>query len=111
MLYQIEFTKSAIKQLNKLPNNIQERIDARILDLATEPRPNGVKKLKYDENSYRIRVGDYRLIYEIYVSTQYFGVSNYSDCHDQPKGLREDFSRIIVAREGIFPASEMRSRT
>jgi mRNA interferase RelE/StbE len=66
MLYQIEFTKSAIKQLNKLPKNIKERIDARILDLATEPRPNGVKKLKGDENSYRIRVGDYRLIYEIY---------------------------------------------
>lgn len=54
MLYQIEFTKSAIKQLNKLPNNIKERIDTRILDLATEPRPTGVKKFKGDENSYRI---------------------------------------------------------
>ncbi len=65
-MYQIEFTKGATKQLNKLPTNIKERIDIIILDLATEPRPDGVKKLKVDENSYRIRVGDYRVIYEIY---------------------------------------------
>ncbi|MBH8555133.1 type II toxin-antitoxin system RelE/ParE family toxin [Nostocaceae cyanobacterium CENA357] len=65
-MYQIELTKSATKQLNKLPINIKERIDARILDLAIEPRPDGVKKIKGDENSYRIRVGDYRIIYEIY---------------------------------------------
>ncbi|GAA6617896.1 type II toxin-antitoxin system RelE family toxin [Scytonema sp. NUACC26] len=64
MSYQIKFSKSAIKQLNKLPIDIKERIDSKILDLAIEPRPNGVKKLQ-DENSYRIRVGDYRVIYEI----------------------------------------------
>ncbi|MBE9210216.1 type II toxin-antitoxin system RelE/ParE family toxin [Nostoc sp. LEGE 06077] len=65
-MYQVELTNGAIKQLNKLPNNIKERIDAKILDLAIEPRPNGVKKIKGDENSYRIRVGDYRIIYGIY---------------------------------------------
>ncbi len=43
-MYQIEFTKKVTKQLNKLPNNIKERIDARILDLASAPRPPGVKK-------------------------------------------------------------------
>jgi mRNA interferase RelE/StbE len=65
-MYRLELTKGAIKQLNRLPSNIKERIDVRILDLAIEPRPNGVKKIKGDENSYRIRVGDYRIIYEIY---------------------------------------------
>lgn len=65
-MYQIELTNGATKQLNKLPSNIKERIDIKILDLAIEPRPNGVKKIKGDENSYRIRVGDYRIIYEIY---------------------------------------------
>jgi Caspase domain len=45
------------------------------------------------------------------VSPQYFGVGNYPGYHDQPKGLPEDFSRIIVAREGIFPILEIRSRT
>ncbi|WP_306296985.1 type II toxin-antitoxin system RelE/ParE family toxin [Nostoc sp. C052] len=33
--------------------------------MAIEPRPNGVKKLQADDNSYRIRVGDYRVVYEI----------------------------------------------
>nr|ADO19023.1 transposase [Nostoc flagelliforme str. Sunitezuoqi] len=45
------------------------------------------------------------------VSPQYLGVGSYSSCHDQPKGLREDLSRIIVAREGIVRVLEMRSRT
>ncbi|WP_414518967.1 type II toxin-antitoxin system RelE family toxin [Nostoc sp. PCC 9305] len=38
----------------------------KIDDLATEPRPNGVKKLKGKENAYRIRIGDYRIIYDIF---------------------------------------------
>lgn len=42
-MYEIEFTKDAIKQLKKLPINIKNRIDSKILTLATEPRPNGVK--------------------------------------------------------------------
>lgn len=33
--------------------------------MAIEPRPNGVKKLQCDDNSYRVRVGDYRVIYEL----------------------------------------------
>jgi mRNA interferase RelE/StbE len=43
-MYQIEFTKGAIKQLNKLPSNIKERINAKILDLAIEPCPDELKK-------------------------------------------------------------------
>lgn len=65
-MYQIEFTKGAIKQLNKLPSNIKNRIDSKILNLSIEPRPNGVKKLKDEENTYRLRAGEYRVIYEIY---------------------------------------------
>lgn len=34
--------------------------------MAIEPRPNGVKKLQGEENTYRIRVGDYRVIYDIF---------------------------------------------
>ncbi|MBW4631757.1 MAG: type II toxin-antitoxin system RelE/ParE family toxin [Iphinoe sp. HA4291-MV1] len=65
MTYQIEFTKGVIKQLKKLPANIKERIEIKVQELAIEPRPNGVKKLQGDDNSYRVRVGDYRVIYEI----------------------------------------------
>ncbi len=42
-MYEIEFNKGAIKQLNKLPNNIKNRIDSKILNLSTKARPNGVK--------------------------------------------------------------------
>ncbi len=48
-MYQIELTKSATKQLSKLPSNIKERINARILDLAIEPRPDGVKKISTND--------------------------------------------------------------
>lgn len=65
MIYQIEFTKGALKQLKKLPTDIKERIDSKILELANEPRPNGVKKLEGSDSLYRIRVNDYRVIYQI----------------------------------------------
>ncbi|PMB20064.1 type II toxin-antitoxin system mRNA interferase toxin, RelE/StbE family [Fischerella thermalis CCMEE 5205] len=66
MSYKVEISKRALKQLNKLSSEFQERIQAKIDDLASEPRPNGVKKLKNRENGYRIRVGDYRILYDIY---------------------------------------------
>ena len=65
MSYEVKFSKGAKKQLRKLPLDIQERIQTKINDLAIEPRPNGVKKLQGDDNSYRVRVGDYRVIYEL----------------------------------------------
>ncbi|MBF2004531.1 type II toxin-antitoxin system RelE/ParE family toxin [Chlorogloeopsis fritschii PCC 9212] len=66
MSYKVEILKGALKQLKKLSPELQERIQVKIDDLAIEPRPNGVKKLKGQENAYRIRVGDYRVIYEIF---------------------------------------------
>ena len=62
--YQIEFTKSASKQLKKLPKEQQIRIQAKIDELADNPRPDGVVKLTNSENS-RIRVGSYRIVYDI----------------------------------------------
>jgi mRNA interferase RelE/StbE len=64
--YKVEILKGALKQLKKLPSELQERIQVKIDDLAIEPRPNGVKKLKGKENTYRIRVSDYRIIYDIF---------------------------------------------
>jgi mRNA interferase RelE/StbE len=58
--------KGALKQLKKLPSELQECIQAKIDDLAIEPRPNGVKKLKDKENTYRVRVGGYRIIYDVF---------------------------------------------
>lgn len=66
MSYKVEILKGALKQLKKLSPELQERIQVKIDDLATEPRPNGVKKLKDKENAYRIRVGGCRVIYDIF---------------------------------------------
>ncbi|MEH1854151.1 MAG: type II toxin-antitoxin system RelE/ParE family toxin [Nostoc sp.] len=65
MSYEVKFSTGAKKQFRKLPLEVQERIQTKINDLAIEPRPNGVKKLQGDDNSYRIRVGDYRVVYEL----------------------------------------------
>jgi mRNA interferase RelE/StbE len=64
--YTVEISKRASKQLKKLSPEVQERIQIKIDALALEPRPDGVKKLKGRENGYRIRVGDYRILYDVY---------------------------------------------
>jgi mRNA interferase RelE/StbE len=63
--YTIVLTKKAKKQLDKLPDNIAEPIIQTIATLEFNPRPTGCKKLKGREG-YRIRKGDYRIIYDIY---------------------------------------------
>lgn len=63
--YQIEITPSALKQLSDLPRKPRERIAAHIEALGFEPRPRGVKKLSGEDDLYRIRVGNYRVIYAI----------------------------------------------
>lgn len=65
MNYRVEFSRGARKQFRKLPTYVQERVKSKINELATEPRPNRVKKLQGEDNLYRIRVGDYRIVYEI----------------------------------------------
>jgi mRNA interferase RelE/StbE len=65
MTYRVTLTKPASKQLNDLTNEIASRILARIENLKTEPRPPDVKKLKGREG-WRIRIGDYRVIYTIH---------------------------------------------
>jgi mRNA interferase RelE/StbE len=65
MTYQIEFVKQAAKQFRALLTQERERLQTKIDALETEPRPIGVIKLAGEEDLYRIRVGDYRIIYSI----------------------------------------------
>ena len=64
-MYQINIRRAALKELQALPGNAVSRISAAIDALATEPRPNGCKKLQGSESLWRIRVGNYRIIYAI----------------------------------------------
>ncbi len=65
-IYWVEYTPAAARQIRKLNKTIQARLKSKIAILSENPRPPGSKKLKGFENSYRIRVGDYRVIYEIH---------------------------------------------
>ena len=65
MPYRVEVKKSAVKEIAALPKRDQRRV-VRVIDaLADDPRPEGVRKLTGAEDAYRIRVGDYRIIYQI----------------------------------------------
>jgi mRNA interferase RelE/StbE len=63
--FEIRITKTAQKQLDRLPDSIAAMLRGTILALAANPRPGGCKKLK-GRDGYRIRKGDFRIIYDIY---------------------------------------------
>ncbi|MEO1099719.1 MAG: type II toxin-antitoxin system RelE/ParE family toxin [Bacteroidota bacterium] len=64
-LYKIVVSKSAIKELSKLPAKENNRIIPAIKNLSVNPRPVGAKKLKGGSGAWRIRVGNYRVVYAI----------------------------------------------
>ncbi len=63
--YSIEIKRSAAKELAELPKQDRLRVIARIEQLAHDPRPSGSEKLSGQER-YRVRQGDYRILYEIH---------------------------------------------
>ncbi|WP_059000526.1 type II toxin-antitoxin system RelE family toxin [Leptolyngbya sp. NIES-2104] len=65
MSYAVNVPKAVGKQLDKLPTDVRERLVEKILLLTDDARPDGVKKLKGSESEYRLRVGNYRIRYEI----------------------------------------------
>ena len=64
-MYNVQITPAARKQLDKLDKQIQHRLQPKIDELAIEPRPHGVKKLAGKDDLYRVRVGDFRILYTI----------------------------------------------
>jgi len=65
MAYRIEFSPAAECPFKKLPREIQLRLKPRLDGLMNHPFPRGVKKLSGEENIYRLRVGDHRIIYQV----------------------------------------------
>ncbi|WP_174481792.1 type II toxin-antitoxin system RelE family toxin [methanotrophic endosymbiont of Bathymodiolus puteoserpentis (Logatchev)] len=64
--YKVELKKSAEKSLLKLPKPVIAKVIYLLQGLVHEPRPNGCKKLTGSTNTYRIRTGDYRVVYSIF---------------------------------------------
>jgi mRNA interferase RelE/StbE len=65
MRYRVILPKSVQKELDRLPNDVAARIMGRLRALESNPRPADVKKLK-GRPAWRVRVGDYRILYEIH---------------------------------------------
>ena len=65
MRFRVILPRSIQKKLDRLPDEIVRRLLTRLAELEANPRPGDVKKLK-GRNAWRIRVGDYRVIYEIH---------------------------------------------
>ena len=63
--YQIEWKRSAQRELEKLPRPMIKKVVVAVEKLATEPRPRGVRKLVGSDYTYRLRIGNYRLVYDV----------------------------------------------
>jgi mRNA interferase RelE/StbE len=66
--YSIAWKRSATQELKRLPREIVRRILKAVEQLSTDPYPSGVRKLVGSEHTYRIRAGDYRVIYDVMAS-------------------------------------------
>jgi mRNA interferase RelE/StbE len=66
----LEIKQSAQKELDALDDTVFKRIDRKILALADNPRPAGCKRLKGFKDQWRIRVGDWRVLYIIDAETK-----------------------------------------
>jgi mRNA interferase RelE/StbE len=64
MAYLVTLKRSAEKELGRLPGEIHDRVIERLIALQSNPRPTGARKLRGREG-YRIRIGDYRVLYII----------------------------------------------
>jgi len=67
--FEIEWKRSAVRELRKLPKEIVVRLVAAVEALAQDPHPIGARKLAGSQHTYRIREGSYRVIYEVDAST------------------------------------------
>lgn len=65
MAHSVKLLPKVHKSVNELPADTRKRVFRALQDLSTTPRPTGCKKLK-GRDAYRIRVGDYRVVYEIH---------------------------------------------
>lgn len=70
MPYRVEISPPAAKDLKHLPLQVCERLEADILALVDNPYPEGARKIQGTERAYRIRVGSYRIVYEVYREQQ-----------------------------------------
>jgi mRNA interferase RelE/StbE len=87
MRWIVDFVASARREFLDLPHQVQARISRKIVLLETNPVPPGAKKLRHPEARYRLRVGDYRVLYRVLPSAravEIFRVSHRKDAYRNP---------------------------
>ena len=82
MVYSVSIPEAVHKELRSFPKTARARLLARAMTLSNDPRPSGVKKLHGYDSTYRVRVGNYRIIYEIDDHTQQIAVLWIADRKD-----------------------------
>lgn len=87
MPYEISLGHKAGRQFAKLMRDVQARIPPKIDALAEQPRPAGCEKLEGLGDAYRIRVGDYRIVYEIDDAGQRVHITRIAHRRDVYRGL------------------------
>ena len=65
MAYAVVLKPAVVRELRKLPGDARRRVAARVDALAGDPRPPGVEALRGASDLYRVRVGDYRIVYQV----------------------------------------------
>jgi len=87
MTYEIVFKKSVKKDIRGIPQLVMRRIQAALLGLRENPFPEEAKKLQGYDTCYRIRVGNYRIIYEVAATIKIITIMRIAD--------RKDVYRIL----------------
>lgn len=64
--YHVELAPSAASQFKKIDKQFKDRIGQKLDSLEKNPRPHGVEKLEGEDSLYRVRVGDYRIVYQLF---------------------------------------------
>jgi mRNA interferase RelE/StbE len=64
--YTVQFKPLALRQLEKLPRDIQKKLSVKIDALRDDPFPSGSKKMAAIPDTWRVRVGDYRIVYQVH---------------------------------------------
>ncbi|GDX84259.1 plasmid stabilization system [Methylococcaceae bacterium] len=95
MSYRIEIKPSAKKELAQLPREIGESVVKAIAALAENPRPHGYKKLTGSQQSYRIRVGNYRVVYSLFEQQLMIEIVKIGDRKDV-YGNKKDRSKRFI---------------
>ncbi|MDO9590907.1 MAG: type II toxin-antitoxin system RelE/ParE family toxin [Microcella sp.] len=65
MTYRVEFTSAAARQVKKLPRPVRDKVLSAVARLSDDPRPHGATKLVGEQTAWRLRMGDYRVIYDV----------------------------------------------